>query len=97
LTNLLPEISFPSSIPIDDHLLRYTKFGNNLVKEEFGSSFFGNGSSGRNENGVLVSLSTITRTLSNPFNVGNSGIKSIDTTSNGLEGIGIETFLASSR
>ena len=37
----------------------------------------------------LVSLSRMTRILSNPSERGNSGIKSIETTLNGWEGIGI--------
>ena len=37
----------------------------------------------------LVNLSTMTRMLSNPFDFGSSGIKSIDMTSNGLVGMGI--------
>lgn len=37
----------------------------------------------------LVSLSTITKMLSNPLEIGNSGMKSILTTSKGCEGIGI--------
>lgn len=37
----------------------------------------------------LVSLSTITRILSNPSERGNSGMKSMLTTSKGCDGIGI--------
>jgi hypothetical protein len=37
----------------------------------------------------LVSLSTMTRILLNPLERGNSGIKSIETTSNGWDGIRI--------
>ena len=54
-----------------------------MVKEQFGSLDFGNGDSSWNKNGDLVSLSTMTKMLSNPDDKGNSGIKSIDTTSKG--------------
>ena len=37
----------------------------------------------------FVHLSTIIRILLNPLDKGNSGIKSIDTTSQGLEGMGM--------
>ena len=37
----------------------------------------------------LVSLSTITSMLSNPFEVGNSGMKSMLATSKGCDGIGM--------
>src|SRR6202050_3525378 len=49
----LPEFPPPPNIPVRNDLSGNTILGNNVTKEELGSSFFGNRSSRRNEYSVF--------------------------------------------